>query len=529
MHNDSHYKSTQESTQESASWSPNAPMPFESSQHRLKLGHASLCNTRSLPGPAEVATERTTGLSSKGQQSVSRYFLAQELTKMYADQANSQDDLIQHTGSNFEIMPDLTTVGDNGAAVENPEPCNSPDVKALCDIQPANDALNFQTEVSRDIVEAENRDIASITGDNQENNDLPTEEKAPCDNERRRLSIDEPCAAFPDSTSLARPVSPPVRTGERSSPPESPQEITEDSSRQKRTVTRYDGHSRSQSHQTFASRQQNSCVGKRKLLSNIASDYSSDDSDDPDDRDYVESRTKSQRRKTFSRPAKQTRRNVTRVAPARAIYNESLPLSNVDAGDSEISEEQKFPTSLQDTETIAVSGFLTRQIFLSRVVYSFTFEEQREQSCSNKRTKGPRSSDKEVHEESFMKSKARKPKANNTSTGARVLSKDDLLLIELKEKGDMSWDQIAQHFPGRSKGALQVRYCTRLKKRTEGGSGHTTITQKRSAARRESPRTSYPVPQLRFMDSESPDSNDLSRQRYGPPRARRAVDRYSPI
>jgi hypothetical protein len=448
---------------------------------------------------------------------------------MYADQANSQDDLAQHTGINVEITPDLTTVGDNRAAVGNPEPCNSPDVKALCDIQPANDALNFQTEVSRDVAEAENRDIASVIGDNQENNDLPTEEKAPCDKERRRLSIDESCAAFPDSTSLARPVSPPVRTGERSSPPESPQEITGDSSREKRTVTRYDGRSRSQSHQTFASRQQNSRVGKRKFLSNIASGHSSDDSDDPDDRDYVESRTKSQRQKTFSRPAKQARRSVTRVAPARAIYNESLPLSNADAGDSEISEEQEFPTSLQDTETIAVSGFLTRQILLSRVVYSFTFEEQREQSRSNERTKGPRSGDKEVHEESFKKSKARKPKANNTSTGARVLSEDDLLLIELKEKGDMSWNQIAQHFPGRSKGALQVRYCTRLKNRTEGGSGQTRSTQKRSAARRKSSTTSCPVPQLRFMDSESPDPNNLSRQRYGPPRARRAVDRYSPI
>lgn len=73
IHNDSHYKSTQESTQESASWGPNAPMPIESSPHCLKLGHTSLRNMRSLPGPAEVGTERTTGLSSKGQQSVSRY------------------------------------------------------------------------------------------------------------------------------------------------------------------------------------------------------------------------------------------------------------------------------------------------------------------------------------------------------------------------------------------------------------------------------------------------------------------------
>ena len=456
-------------------------------------------------------------------------FSDQELTKMYADQANSQDDLAQHTESTVDIMPDLTTTGDNVAAVGTREPRNSPGVRALCDIQPANDALNNQTEVSRDVVEAENRDIVPVTRDNHGNKDSPTEEKAPSDNERGRLSIDETCAAFPDSTSLARPVSPPVRNSERSSPLESPEGITEVSSRQKRTVTQYDGHSRIQSHRRSASRQQNSYVGKRKFLPNIASDHSSDDSDDPDDRDYVESRTKSQRRKPFSRPTKQARRSRTPVAPARAIYNESLPLSTTDAGGSEISEAQEFPTSLRDTETIAVSGFLTRQIFLSRVVYSFTFEEQREQSCSNEWTKGPRASDKEVHEESSKKSKARKPKANNASTGAQVLSEDDRRLIELKEKRDMSWNQIAQHFPGRSKGALQVRYCTRLKNRTEGGSGHTRSTQKRSAARRKSSRTSYPVPQLRFMNSERPDPNSLPRQRYGPPRARRAVDRYSPI
>ena len=524
MHNDSHYKSTQGS----ASWGPNAPMPFESSPHRLRPGQTSPCNLRSLPGPAEVATEQTTGLSSKGLQSVSRSFLAQELTKMYADQANSQDDLAQRTGSTVEIMPDLTTASDNGAAVGNRQPRNSPRVEALCDIQPANDALNIQKEVLRVVAEGENRDIASVTEENQDNNDPPTEEKAPCDKERKRLSIDEPCAAFPDSTSLARPVSSPMRDGERSSPPASPQEITENSSRQKRTVPQYDGRLRSRSHQRSASRHQNSCGGKRKFLSNIASDHSSDDSDDPDDRDYVESRTKSQRRKTFSRPTKQARRSRTRVAPTRAIY-ESLPLSTADAGGSEISEEQEFPTSLRDTETIAVSGFLTRQIFLSRVVYSFTFEEKGEQSCPNEWTKGPRASEKEVHEESSKKSKARKPKANNASTGAQVLSEHDRLLIELKEKGDMSWNQIAQHFPGRSKGALQVRYCTRLKNRTEGGSGHTRSTQKRSAARRKSSRTSDPVPQLRFMNSESPGPNNLPRQRYGPPRARRAVDRYSPM
>ena len=42
---------------------------------------------------------------------------------------------------------------------------------------------------------------------------------------------------------------------------------------------------------------------------------------------------------------------------------------------------------------------------------------------------------------------------------------DDDLLIELKEKNNLAWNQIADFFPGRTSGTLQMRYCTRLKKR----------------------------------------------------------------
>lgn len=43
---------------------------------------------------------------------------------------------------------------------------------------------------------------------------------------------------------------------------------------------------------------------------------------------------------------------------------------------------------------------------------------------------------------------------------------DDDLLIELKENQKLTWRQIAEHFDGRTAGALQVRYCTRLKGRS---------------------------------------------------------------
>lgn len=46
---------------------------------------------------------------------------------------------------------------------------------------------------------------------------------------------------------------------------------------------------------------------------------------------------------------------------------------------------------------------------------------------------------------------------------AKFTLEDDALLIELKEKHEMTWKKISDFFPGRSSGTLQVRYCTKLK------------------------------------------------------------------
>lgn len=40
---------------------------------------------------------------------------------------------------------------------------------------------------------------------------------------------------------------------------------------------------------------------------------------------------------------------------------------------------------------------------------------------------------------------------------------EDALLVELKEEKTLTWKQIADFFPGRTSGTLQVRYCTKLK------------------------------------------------------------------
>jgi hypothetical protein len=57
------------------------------------------------------------------------------------------------------------------------------------------------------------------------------------------------------------------------------------------------------------------------------------------------------------------------------------------------------------------------------------------------------------------------PEPATTPKGPKLkfTPEDDALLIVLKETKNLTWKQIADFFPGRSSGTLQVRYCTKLK------------------------------------------------------------------
>ena len=57
---------------------------------------------------------------------------------------------------------------------------------------------------------------------------------------------------------------------------------------------------------------------------------------------------------------------------------------------------------------------------------------------------------------------------------------DDGLLVELKENRSLTWKQIAEFFPGRSSGTLQVRYCTKLKAKTTQWTDETVSLSTRS-------------------------------------------------
>ena len=49
---------------------------------------------------------------------------------------------------------------------------------------------------------------------------------------------------------------------------------------------------------------------------------------------------------------------------------------------------------------------------------------------------------------------------------SRFSPEEDALLLQLKREG-LSWDEISDRFPERSKGTLQVHYSTKLKPRSE--------------------------------------------------------------
>ncbi|KAK3897550.1 hypothetical protein C8A05DRAFT_19707 [Staphylotrichum tortipilum] len=55
-----------------------------------------------------------------------------------------------------------------------------------------------------------------------------------------------------------------------------------------------------------------------------------------------------------------------------------------------------------------------------------------------------------------------KDKSTSTSNRARYTPADDVKILQLKGQG-LSWPDIAKEFPGRSAGAIRVRYQTKLK------------------------------------------------------------------
>ncbi|KAF7590257.1 hypothetical protein BBP40_003095 [Aspergillus hancockii] len=189
---------------------------------------------------------------------------------------------------------------------------------------------------------------------------------------------------------------------------------------------------------------QTSSMAKRKRNSVSPSDI---DSDDHGDNDYADGNEDGDDSDTLPHPQKRRRRGVTerqRTGQVRQKTQSTVQRETV------LSDEPRHhcqPTELQDIETIPVRGYLTRQVLLSRVVYSFTFEEDRRTDLllSNKSTRSP-SQDKDEGRQSGFKA-CSPSKSSGCTTGRRavVLSKEDKLLMKLKQKDHLPWSEIVKH------------------------------------------------------------------------------------
>ncbi|KAJ5178954.1 hypothetical protein N7492_002164 [Penicillium capsulatum] len=255
-----------------------------------------------------------------------------------------------------------------------------------------------------------------------------------------------------------------------------------------------------------------------KYLAGV-SDSEWQDGDDPNDDDYLEKQLdRESDNDNPSYPRKRQRRAPTIRKPPHRQHS-ATPLHPAAVADKPNTVTDISLTTLHDVETIPVRGFLTRQVLFSKIVYSVTFEEQREHTCYNGLNRTPTNSeDKSIHP--YIEAKRGSPKRPRAGIlNRRSLSKDDQLLIELKEQQQLPWSKIAEHFPGRSKGSLQVRYSTRLKNRTSGNVSHVLDVNINSEDTARAP--CEPLRSDIYARA-------LSRARYGPSRTRRTVDRYSP-
>jgi hypothetical protein len=169
--------------------------------------------------------------------------------------------------------------------------------------------------------------------------------------------------------------------------------------------------------------------------------------------------------------------------------------------------------SLPDLHSIS-RGLLTCEIFSSEIVYSFTWKEDKDSSDHVKCKEGPQRHSR--YERIDAQISAPRTVHKTTSANAPFTKEDDELLKRLKEEDRLPWKQIKGHFPGRTEGSLQVRYCTKLKDRASGSSMSTPSEKELDAS-------SSPI--LEPCAKTGP----LLRSRYGPPRSRRVVERYSPL
>jgi hypothetical protein len=258
-----------------------------------------------------------------------------------------------------------------------------------------------------------------------------------------------------------------------------------------------------------------------------------DDSDDPDDDDYVE---RTPQADDQYRPMKKSRQ---------------LPVMNSDRADvGSAVGFQLGGLSLPDLMTVQ-RGVLTCEFFPSRIMYSFSWAEDRE--CSddyppnddNMLSKGDgrsemndiqgwglNTSSKEVEDEATeeiddnqwnSRLNSRKPGCGGKRRRKKAWTvEEDARLKLLKEKDNLPWSQILKHFPDRKQGTLQFRYYNVLRDSTSKSS----VISSHGGTDNPNPSSPHSDRQQRIDSLSQSATESTLRSRYCPARSCRTVKRY---
>ncbi|KFY10988.1 hypothetical protein V491_07382 [Pseudogymnoascus sp. VKM F-3775] len=140
------------------------------------------------------------------------------------------------------------------------------------------------------------------------------------------------------------------------------------------------------------------------------------------------------------------------------------------ANSSEVSAPKTGATSSDsplESHEIPIRGSLTLQTFQSGIVYCLKFSQEelpfpldieQAQDVISSASSGDRDRERPHLREQVVS----RPGRHSTYS-----EDDDELLIQLKEKDKLPWDEIAEYFPERTKGTLQVHYSTKLRNRSQ--------------------------------------------------------------
>jgi hypothetical protein len=220
------------------------------------------------------------------------------------------------------------------------------------------------------------------------------------------------------------------------------------------------------------SHEQSNDDGQLDVVAGSRHDDDGNDSDgDPKDEDYAgDTDAAGSDPEERPRPPKRRKREkgtedaagTTSSASEQASFTNSIDASTQGTGAAS-------SVTSQESEEIPIRGFLTLKTFESNVLYCLTFS--LESLSHAPETARGRHATRDGSRSGDSMDKQRSPPLESsfgrTGRHSTFTADDDALLVELKEERRLSWAETADHFPGRKKGTLQVRYCTKLKQGPE--------------------------------------------------------------